>query len=368
MEGKIVLAFGTRPEAIKMSPLFHALKKEGLDPVVLCTGQHREQLLQALDFFKVPFGVNLDVMTECQTLPELAGKMIPSSARALRDLDAAYVLVHGDTLTTFAVAWAAFLERIPLGHVEAGLRSHSMAEPFPEEANRVLTDAISDLYFAPTERAKSNLLFEGKDESRIFVTGQTGVDGVIYASKIGEIPEVLKDKLRDRAKVVTVTLHRRENWPKLPEFGEALKSLAQSLKDYFFVCPLHLNPLVRKGLRPPLEGLGNVVLTEPLEYGAMAALIKRSRLIITDSGGLQEEGAALGIPVAVARDVTERPEGLEAGGLVLVGRDPGDFKDRLLSLMRDQEKLDSMAKAKNPFGDGRASGRIAEILKRRLNL
>lgn len=364
MGTKIVLAFGTRPEAIKMAPVYLALKDSGLAPSVLLTGQHKEQLDQALGLFKIPREANLDVMTDRQTLPELAARVIPRAALALRSMKAGYVLVHGDTLTTFAVAWAAFLERIPMGHVEAGLRSHSMAEPFPEEANRVLTDVLADLYFAPTEESRANLLAEGKPENRIVVTGQTGVDAVHYAARVGTLPPGLSKS----DNIVTVTLHRRENWPVLKGLAGAVKSVADSHRDHLFVCPVHMNPLVREALCPALKGVRNIRLLEPLDYGSMAALLSKSRLIVTDSGGLQEEGAALGVPVAVVRNVTERPEGLRSGGMALVGNDPSRLEMALGDLLSDQKRLDSMARAENPFGDGKASRRIAEALKRRLGL
>ncbi len=359
---KTVLAFGTRPEAIKMAPVYLALKEASLNPGILLTGQHREQLLQALDIFEVPVEANLDVMTDRQTLPELAARILPRAAKALKDMGADYVLVHGDTLTTFVVAWAAFLEGIPVGHVEAGLRSGSMSEPFPEEANRVLTDVLADLYFAPTEESRANLLAEGKPDDRIVVTGQTGVDAVLFAAERGTLPV----EMPDSGKIVTVTLHRRENWPVLGSLAEAVASVARTHGDHLFVYPVHLNPVVREAVCPVLGNLSNVRLMEPLEYGEMAALLAASSLIVTDSGGLQEEGAALGVPVAVARNVTERPEGLESGILALVGNDPGALGKRVSDLLDDSRKLAAMAASENPYGDGRASHRVAEAMEKRL--
>lgn len=355
----VVLAFGTRPEAIKMAPVYRALSmRDGLIPKILLTGQHREQLRQALEIFEISADANLDVMTDRQTLPDLAAKILPQTAEALRELEADYVLVHGDTLTTFAVAWAAFLERIPVGHVEAGLRSGSMSEPFPEEANRVLTDVICDLYFAPTETSRDNLLREGKREDRIVVTGQTGVDAILYAARKGTLPV----EMPRSGRIVTVTLHRRENWSVLPDLAEAVASIAREHRDHLFVYPVHLNPAVRESVWPILEKEPNVLLLDPLGYGAMAALLSASRLILTDSGGLQEEGASLGVPVAVARNVTERPEGVEAGILTLVGNDPKNLKEAVSSLLDDDVRLARMASCTNPYGDGRASERIAKAL------
>lgn len=355
----IFLVVGTRPEAIKMAPVYHALKSvKGLRPRLLLTGQHREQLAQALSLFKIEADLNLDVMVERQGLPELAATMLPRIARTLKDLDADYVLVHGDTLTTFVAAWAAFLEGIPVGHVEAGLRSGSIAEPFPEEANRKLTGVITDLDFAPTEAAKENLLKEGKAERNILVTGQTGVDAILMASRIGELPEDFP-----KENLVTVTLHRRENWPILKDLARGLANLAERFPKFHFVYPVHLNPFVREAVRPGLSEVKNFYLLDPLPYGPMAALLSRSRLIITDSGGLQEEGVSLGVPVGVVRNVTERPEGLSSGLLTLLGTAPDRMVEGASRLLEETAMGGKPCKINsNPYGDGKAAERIAEAL------
>ena len=364
MKKRVVLAFGTRPEAIKMAPVYIELKKSAsLEPVVLLTGQHKTQLEQALEIFHVPAARNLEVMTDRQTLPELAARILPQAAAAFRQLKAEYVLVHGDTLTTFVSAWAAFLEHIHVGHVEAGLRSGSLAEPFPEEANRVLTDALCDTFFAPTEGAESNLLKSGVPAEKIFVTGQTAVDAILFASRQGKFP----DQVPPQGRVVTVTLHRRENWPVLRPLAEKLAETARRHGRWTFVFPVHLNPVVREAVVPPLTGLSNVILLDPLEYGQMAALLARSTLILTDSGGLQEEGASLGVPVAVVRNVTERPEGVAAGIVTLLGNDPQTAMERFSALMDDEKRIQSMSASKNPYGDGHAAGRIAAALEQRLS-
>lgn len=361
---QVVLAFGTRPEATKMAPVYHALRRvEGLEPLVLLTGQHREQLLQALSIFEVPVALNLDVMTERQSLPGLAARILPQAADALKRLKADYVLVHGDTLTTFTVAWAAYLEKIPVGHVEAGLRSHNLYEPFPEEANRKLTDALTDLDLAPTPLSKANLLAEGKSAETVLVTGQTAIDAVLYASKVGQLPRGLPAQ-----KLVTVTMHRRENWEIMGALAEALARAAQEHPDYTFVYPVHLNPAVREAVWPVLEKVQNFVLMDPLEYGAMAALMRHSDLFVTDSGGLQEEGAALGVPVIVPRNVTERPEGVEAGIIRLAGTDPERLYGMVTGLLGDEAERRRMASAKNPYGDGKAAGRCAQGVAWRLGL
>ena len=361
---RVVLAFGTRPEATKMAPVYLALRGiPGLKPLVLLTGQHREQLRQALSLFGIQEDRNLDVMQERQALPDLAARILPQAARALKEMGADYVLVHGDTLTTFAVAWAAFLEGIPVGHVEAGLRSGNLKEPFPEEANRRLTDVLTDLDFAPTPLAKANLLKEGKREEGILVTGQTGVDAVLLAAKLGRLPEGLPE-----GPYVTVTMHRRENWPLLSDLAQALKRVAEAFPHLTFVYPVHLNPVVREAVFPVLKGVRNFVLLDPLEYGSMAALMRASLLLVTDSGGLQEEAEALGVPVVVLRNVTERPEGLKAGILKLAGTDPEGVYRVVKGLLENPEELSRMRKAKNPYGDGKAGLRVARGVAWRLGL
>jgi len=347
-----------------MAPVYHALKAQpGLEPLVLLTGQHREQLLQALAIFQVPTTLNLDVMTERQTLPGLAARILPQAAEALRELQADYVLVHGDTLTTFVMAWVAYLEKIPVGHVEAGLRSHNLYEPFPEEANRKLTDTLTDLDLAPTALSKANLLAEGKSAETVLVTGQTAIDAVLYAAQVGQLPAGIPTE-----KLVTVTLHRRENWELLRPLAEALAKAAKEHPEYTFVYPVHLNPTVREAVWPVLEKVKNFILTEPLEYGAMAALMRHSDLFVTDSGGLQEEGAALGVPVVVPRNVTERPEGVEAGIIRLAGTDPERLYGMVTQLLGNPEERQRMASAKNPYGDGKAAQRCAQGVAWRLGL
>jgi len=352
---RVVLAFGTRPEAIKMAPVHRALTARGdLEVRVLLTGQHREQLAEALALFDLPVDANLRAMTPRQRLTDLAGRIVPAAARELRRLTPDLVLVHGDTLTTFAVAWAAFLEGYRVGHVEAGLRSHRLREPFPEEANRLLTDRLSDLLLAPTPGAKANLEAEGHPPDQVVVTGQTGIDAVQEAARRGVPPPDLPPPPR-----VTVTLHRRENWPRLAAIAGALARLARAFPNWNFVYPVHKNPVVREAVNPILEGIPNFRLIEPLPYGPMAALLVRSELIVTDSGGLQEEGAALGVPVVVVRDVTERPEGVASGAITLAGTDPDGVYNAVARLLAHPEARATMRNAKNPFGDGRAGERVA---------
>lgn len=366
---RVVLAFGTRPEANKMAPVIFALREQpGIKPLVLVTGQHREQLDSSLKLFGIVPDADLDVMTERQTLPGLTAKIVPAAAEKLVGLEADYVLVHGDTLTTFSVALAAFFQNIPVAHVEAGLRSHNMREPFPEEANRRLTDVLTDLDLPPTPGGKANLLREGKREENIIVTGQTAVDGIRMAAKIAGLPRQLRELKQAKKKLVAVTMHRRENWPILQNLAQALARVAQENPDHVFVYPVHLNPVVREAIRPVLEKVKNFALLDPLDYGPMAALMRESDLIVTDSGGIQEEGAALGVPVVVLRNVTERPEGVESGILRLAGTDPEQVYQTVAGLLRNEEDRLKMARSKNPYGDGHAAKRAAAAVAWRLGL
>ncbi|GGJ22372.1 non-hydrolyzing UDP-N-acetylglucosamine 2-epimerase [Deinococcus roseus] len=361
---RVVVAFGTRPEATKMAPVYQALHEQpGITPLMLVTGQHRQQLDDALAVFGLTPDADLDVMTDRQTLPGLVGKIVPAAAQKLKEMQADYVLVHGDTTTTFCVALAAFLEGIPVGHVEAGLRSGSMKEPFPEEANRKLTDVLTDLDFAPTSLSRENLLKEGKNPAGIIVTGQTAVDAVRQVAARSGLRAEWQSK-----KLIAITMHRRENLPVMGDLAGVLKKLTLAFPEFHFVYPVHLNPAVREAVFPVLQGLSNFELTDPLNYADMAALMQASELLITDSGGLQEEGAALNVPVAVLRNVTERPEGLEAGVLKLAGTEPESCYQVLAGLLSSPEELKYMRSRPNPYGDGQASVRIAQAVAWRLGL
>ncbi|MEJ2665707.1 MAG: UDP-N-acetylglucosamine 2-epimerase (non-hydrolyzing) [Deinococcales bacterium] len=361
---RVCVAFGTRPEAHKMAPVVRALERMvALQPVTLVTGQHRQQLDDSLRIFGLTPDADLAVMTERQALPDLLARIVPAAAARLRELGCAYVLVHGDTLSTFAVALAAFFEGMPVAHVEAGLRSHDLAQPFPEEANRRLTDVITDLDLPPTEWAKGNLLAEGKRADAMVVTGNTAVDAVLQA-----LPQARLSAPVPAGKVVAVTMHRRENLAVMPELAAALARVAQAHPKHTFVYPVHLNPAVREAVGPALEAVPNVMLAPPWDYLGMLALLQRSELVITDSGGIQEEGAALGVPVAVLRNVTERPEGIEAGTLKLLGNAPAAVETALMELLDDGEALAAMREAPNPYGDGKAGTRVAASVAWRLGL
>ncbi|MDO4244791.1 MAG: UDP-N-acetylglucosamine 2-epimerase (non-hydrolyzing) [Deinococcus sp.] len=359
----IVLAFGTRPEATKMAPVYRALQGvDGLRPLILSTGQQRQMLDAALGVFDLTPDRDLNVMTERQTLADLTARIVPQAGRVLREMEADMVLVHGDTSTSFCVALSAFYEGIPVGHVEAGLRSGNLREPFPEEANRRLTGVLSALDFAPTEASKANLQREGKAEDGIFVTGQTAVDAVREVAGRVPLRPAWQERLGAGQKLVTVTMHRRENQPMMREMAQALGRVAEKFPQHHFIYPVHLSPAVQEAVRPVLEGVPNFELTEPLDYSDMAPLMAASVLLATDSGGLQEEGAALGVPVAVLRNVTERPEGVEAGVLKLAGNDPAGLEQVLTDLLGSEAELQKMRQARNPYGDGHAAERIAQAI------
>lgn len=362
---RICVAFGTRPEASKMAPVVYALQKHTkLEPFVLVTGQHREQLDSMLELFNITPDADLDVMTQRQTLPGLLAKIVPETADKLREIQPAYVLVHGDTLTTFAVALAAFYEGIPVAHVEAGLRSFNMAEPFPEEANRRLTDVLTSLDFPPTALAKENLLKEGKGEADMIITGNTAVDAVMYIKENATLPE----HIQQHDNLVAITMHRRENLPMMREMAQALADIACKHEDFTFVYPVHLNPAVREAVWDVLEPVDNMILEEPWGYQDMIALLSSAELVITDSGGIQEEGAALGVPVVVLRNTTERPEGVDAGILKLAGNQADKIFSITDALLSDGDERATMRNAPNPYGDGKAGERIAQAVAWKLGL
>ena len=361
---RVCVAFGTRPEAIKMAPVVYGLReREGVEPLILVTGQHREQLDSVLNVFGLAPDADLSVMTPRQTLPELLARIVPKAATALQNLKPDYVLVHGDTLTTFAVALASFFEDIPVAHVEAGLRSFDLRQPFPEEANRKLTDVLTDMDLPPTAGAKRNLLAEGKSAERLVITGNTEVDAVCYAAERAALPKHLPD-----GKLITITMHRRENYPVMRALAEKLAELARAHPDFTLVYPVHLSPTVREAVVPAMRGVPNIILDEPYDYLSMIALMKRSSLIITDSGGLQEGGATLRVPVVVLRNNTERPEGVEAGLVTLAGNDPDAVGEILEPLLSDEGLIDRLRDVPNPYGDGRAGVRVAQAVAWRLGL
>ena len=370
---KILSVFGTRPEAIKMAPLTLALKDDdSVDSRVCVTAQHREMLDQTLRIFDVKPDYDLDVMSKDQTLHDVSARIISRMRPVLIDYKPDIVLVHGDTLTTFCASTAAFFERIKVGHVEAGLRSNDLMAPWPEEANRRVTSIFTNYHFAPTVSAEQNLLKEGVSKDAIFVTGNTVIDALHWMrDKIDKSPEYQEEFSRnfsflDPAKrMILITGHRRENFGAgFENICAAIKSLAQSYPDVQWVYPVHLNPNVKGPVEEFLQGLPNVYLIDPQDYAPFVYLMTQCYFVLTDSGGVQEEAPALGKPVLVMRDTTERPEAVEAGTAKLVGMDANEIVTQCKKLLDHDGSYRSMSQAINPYGDGKAIPRIVDILKK----
>lgn len=364
---RVLSIIGTRPEAIKMAPVIRALaaRPEAIESIVCSTGQHREMLRQALDLFGIVPDVDLDLMTPGQTPTQVAARLLARLEPLLDDLRPDWILVQGDTTTVMASAIAAHHARVRIGHVEAGLRTGDRWNPFPEEMNRVLTDHLADLCFAPTERARRALLREGIPEERIRVTGNTVVDALQWIMRQPSFADPMAlEELPNGTDLVLVTAHRRES------FGEPLRRICQALGEiaragqgqWHLVYPVHPNPQVQ---RPVYEALGatpGITLLPPLDYLTLLRLLARSKLVLTDSGGIQEEAPTFGVPVLVLREATERPEGIDAGVARLVGTDTGRIVAEALRLLTDPAAHAAMARAVNPYGDGRASERIVGAL------
>ncbi len=364
---KVMVVFGTRPEAIKMAPVVKALRArpDRFTVRVAVTGQHREMLDQVLDFFQLTPDYDLGIMRHGQSLSDITCRVLKGLEGIIGEEKPEIVLVHGDTTTTFAGSLAAFYQRVSVGHVEAGLRSHDPYNPFPEEMNRRLTGALAALHFAPTDRAAENLRREGVPDSRIFVTGNTVIDallGAVSEDYVFQDP-VLKDLNFQDERVILLTTHRRENWGQpMERIFSAVRQLVASFPDVRVIFPVHKNPRIREAAGRAFAGLSRVNLIEPPGYEEFANLMARVYLLLTDSGGLQEEAPSLGKPVLVLRETTERPEGIEAGTNLLVGTDPQRIAAETTRLLTDKEAYRKMAEAPNPFGDGRAAERIADIL------
>ena len=368
---KVVTVFGTRPEAIKMFPVIHALAaRPGIDARVCVTAQHREMLDQVLEIARITPDIDLDVMTPNQSLDALLARLVTGLGETFDREKPDRILVHGDTLTTMAATLAAYFRKIPVAHVEAGLRSGNIYHPWPEEVNRKVAGAVADLHFAPTETAAAALRAENVSAERIHVTGNTVIDALLATkARIDEEPALASglDPLAARfegKRIIAVTSHRREN------FGEGMKAIADAIAgiaardDVAVIFPVHPNPHVRSAMEPILGGLSNVALIDPLDYPHFVRLLGMSSLVLTDSGGVQEEAPSLGKPVLVMRETTERPEGIEAGTARLVGTDKNRIVSEIFSLLDDESAYNAMARAHNPFGDGRAAERIAEIVAR----
>ena len=367
---RILIIFGTRPEAIKMAPLVKEFKKHKNSFIckVCVTAQHREMLDQVLDFFNIIADYDLDLMKPGQNLYGLTACIIESLKSILEDYTPDYVFVHGDTTTTMAASIASFYSGAKLCHVEAGLRTNNKLSPFPEEINRQITARICDYHFAPTETSKNNLLKENIEESSITVTGNTVIDALIDSvKKVNKNPSKLIKNLLNKIgdkEVVLVTGHRRENHGiGFERICNALKKIALDNSNRIVIYPVHLNPKVQEPVKRVLSKVKNVILIEPLAYQDFIWLMNRSKIIITDSGGVQEEAPSLGKPVLVMRDTTERPEAVEAGTVLLVGTDENLIVSKALELLNNKDKLTKMSKLHNPYGDGLASRRIVKFIK-----
>jgi len=363
---KILIVFGTRPEAIKLAPIILELRKHPDVLVKVCvTAQHREMLDQVLDIFGIVPDIDLNLMKPYQTLSEITAAVVLEMDRVLKNEKPDVVLIQGDTTTVMAAGLAAFYNKMKVGHVEAGLRSYNIYSPFPEEMNRRVTALFSHYHFAPTINAKNALLKEGIPGKNIYVTGNTVIDSLYYIlnKPIPEQSKEILNKVEKNQKIILVTAHRRENFgARFESICKGLKKLVERNKDVTIVYPVHLNPNVREPVFRILKNVERIILIEPVEYNVFVHLMNASFVVLTDSGGIQEEAPSLGKPVLVMRTVTERTEGIEAGTAELVG----PFEDRIVNktekLLKDEQEYNKMAKAINPYGDGKASKRIVEIL------
>tara|TARA_Y100000996_G_scaffold396496_1_gene362650 strand:+ start:19918 stop:21072 length:1155 start_codon:yes stop_codon:yes gene_type:complete len=375
----ILVVFGTRPEAIKMAPVILSLKKTNKFNIKVCvTAQHRQMLDQVNKIFDISPDIDLNIMKENQNLFDVTTTVMNSMKIVLDDLKPDLILVHGDTTTSFAAALAAFYQNIPLGHIEAGLRTNNLRSPFPEEFNRRVTGLVSNIHFAPTLQSKKNLMNEGVGPSNILITGNTVIDALMHTNKKLDEGKLLHKKvLRGLQKYISfnpksknyilITGHRRENFgKKFESFCNAIKELSEKYPNLQFIYPVHLNPNVLKPTNKILKNCNNVTLIEPVNYLEFIFLMKYSHLIITDSGGIQEEAPSLNIPVLVTREVTERPEGVKSGAIKLVGTNKKNIISNVSLLLNDKKQYEKMANAKNPYGDGSASDTITKYLIKKL--
>lgn len=362
---KVMTIFGTRPEAIKMAPIILEMKNnlDEFQPITVLTGQHKEMLDQVMDIFHIEADYNLHVMKAQQTLSSITTTVINKLDSIINEAKPDIILVHGDTTTTFAAAVSAFYHQIPLGHVEAGLRTWDKYSPYPEEMNRQMTDILSDVYFAPTELSKDNLLKQNLKEDRIYITGNTAIDALKQTVDRNYHHSVLDD-IDKTHKIILLTMHRRENQGEpMRRTFETIKNEVLNRKDIEVVYPVHLSPAVQSVAHSVFDGVNRVHLIEPLDVVDFHNMAARSHFIMTDSGGVQEEAPSLGKPVLVLREATERPEGVDAGTLKLVGTDPKKISASIDQLLDDTEEYKKMATAKNPYGDGTASKQILDAIK-----
>ena len=360
---KVGLIFGTRPEAIKISPVYHELKENGIDVKVIVTGQHKEMLYQVLELFEIESDYDLQIMKQGQSLSELTGRLMVKLDEIVKKEKFDYILVQGDTTSVLAGALTAFYNHIPIGHIEAGLRTGDLNSPFPEEANRKLVGNIADIHFAPTDVNVENLLKENYPKEKIIKCGNTIIDALYWVmkNKSKDIEEIKRKYNVNNKKYILITMHRRENWGEpMVEALKAIRKYLEKYKDIYLVFPMHLNPIVRNIAHSVLDGFERKILIEPLEYLEFIAIMEGAYYIMTDSGGVQEEAPSLGKPTLVLRDTTERPEAIEAGTAKLTGTKYDD-------VIRDMELLEGeayekMSRASNPYGDGKTSERIRKFL------
>ena len=373
---KLLTVFGTRPEAIKMAPLVHKLKEAaGIDSKVCVTAQHREMLDQVLKLFEIVPDYDLDIMKPGQSLEQVTTNILLGLKPILEEFKPDVVLVHGDTATTFASSLAAYYQQIPVGHIEAGLRTGNLLSPWPEEGNRKLTAAITQLHFAPTQISKDNLLAEGIDEAQLEVTGNTVIDALFMIKQklandldLNATFKSLFPMLDASKKLILVTGHRRESFGGgFERICEALVEIASKHQDVQILYPVHLNPNVREPVNRILKHVSNVHLIEPQDYLPFVYLMNKAHIILTDSGGIQEEAPSLGKPVLVMRDTTERPEAIDAGTVKLVGTDKQTIIDAVERLLTDEVEYNSMSRAHNPYGDGEACQRIVNRIKQQFS-
>lgn len=364
---KVLTIFGTRPEAIKMAPIVKELKtRDEIECKVCVTAQHRQMLDQVLEVFEIKPDYDLDIMKQGQTLSEITSRVLMGLEEVIKEVKPDIILVHGDTTTTLAGGLAAFYNQVKIGHVEAGLRTWNIASPFPEEANRCMVDCITDFYFAPTEQSKQNLLKEGKDESKIYITGNSAIDALKTTVKSNYTHEIFNWLGED--KLILLTAHRRENLgDPMRNMFRAIKRVVEENQGIKVVYPIHLNPIVRNVANEILQGNERIKLIEPLEVIDFHNFLNRAYVILTDSGGIQEEAPSLGKPVLVLRDTTERPEGIAAGTLKLATTDENRIYELLTELLTNEEEYNKMSKASNPYGDGTTSKQIADIIIQKLD-
>ena len=362
---KCLFVIGTRPDAIKMAPVIRGVENtEGIEPVIVATSQHKEMLQQVIDLFELDVDVDFNVMVPNQTLSHTTTAVLNGIEEIIKKEKPDIVVVQGDTTSSFAAALGGFYSKIPVAHVEAGLRTFDKYQPFPEEINRVYIDHISDMCFAPTETARKNLLNEGIPEERISITGNTGIDALLWILENRSPDDNIKRLLPENKKLILLTSHRRENFgAPMESIFSAIKRIAEERDDIYIIYPVHPNPNVKEPAERILSGVRNISLIPPVDYPTLAFILKNSYLVLTDSGGLQEEAPTFGIPVFVLRNRTERQEGIERGIAKLLGSNGDKIYNEVMRILDDRDYYSSMQARENPYGDGKASSRIISKIR-----